>query len=394
MQVDCLQCNNNNVLLHCNVLATLIKIKKHPSAPCKSSLGEKCLVMSCKVKAGTEAKWPMWLQRRWVQSRTQAQLGFSEISVELLQFLYDSLPMNNNSYPDIFGEEGGVKSGLYDNDIVMTNKNLSLFSFSPITLFRFLLQDLMSVVPTVPHRTWLRQNWSGRCPPQQEGSGPGGTTHLHCPHSPPTVINNHFPVLLMLAGLKAALAPNLSSFKSQVTSAATSKQEGHSPRKIRLFLVEFACSPCVCTVDSHCPKICTWKLSIGLFVFLRGLVINWQLVRGVTCYHLKTAETDSSNTRDPECRRSVDRRMEVRCSKRNLACLLFVNFCQNRQTTLRLFHTVTLCYTFEGSEHIAQSILEHRIEKSRMVIGKHYFLLACWTIGCQAMWETQYPLQA
>lgn len=185
--------------------------------------------------------------------------------------------MNNNFYLDIFGEEGDVKSGLYDNDIVMTNKNLSLFSFSPITLFRFLLQDLMSVVPTVPHRTWLRQNWSGRCPPQQEGSGPGGTTHPHCPHSPPTVINNHFPVLLMLAGLKAALAPNLSSLKSQVTRAATSKQEGHSPRKIRLFLVEFACSPCVCTVDSHCPKICTWKLSIGLFVF------TWPCDKLATC---------------------------------------------------------------------------------------------------------------
>lgn len=51
---------------------------------------------------------------------------------------------------------------------------------------------------------------------------------------------------------------------------------------------------------------------------------------------------------------------------------------QNRPTTLRLFHTVTLCYTFEGSKHVAQSILEHRIKKSRMVIGKHYFLLACW----------------
>lgn len=175
--------------------------------------------MSCKVKAGTEAKW-----LRGVQSRTQAQLGFSEISVELLQFLYDSLPMNNNFYLDILGEAGDVKSGLYDNDIVMTNKNLFLFYFSPITLFRFLLQDLMSVVPTVPHRTWLRQNWSGRCPPQQEGSGPGGTTHLHCPHTPPTVINNHFPVLRMLAGLKAALAPNPSSLKSQVALPPQSKK--------------------------------------------------------------------------------------------------------------------------------------------------------------------------
>lgn len=41
----------------------------------------------------------------------------------------------------------------------------------------------MPVAPAVPHWPWLRQNWSGRCPPQQEVSGPGGTTHLQFLHT-------------------------------------------------------------------------------------------------------------------------------------------------------------------------------------------------------------------
>lgn len=92
MQVDCLQCNNNNAL-HCNVLARLIKTKTS-KCPMQVSAGGGKMPSHALQGEGRDRGEVAHVTAEVVSPRTQAQLGFSEASVELLQFLVDSLPVN------------------------------------------------------------------------------------------------------------------------------------------------------------------------------------------------------------------------------------------------------------------------------------------------------------
>lgn len=183
---------------------------------------------------------------------------------------------------------------------------------------------------------------------------------------PPTVINNNFPVLLMLADLKAALASHLNSFKSQERSTVASRQQGLSPRqKAR---VEFACSVFVHMVDFHHPNTSTSDMTVSLSVnsCSYGLVIYWPLIqsRCVTCLRLKTAGTDSSNTRDPECTGSVDRWTEARC---NSAC--FCQFLSIKKQSSFSFYEIMLHLTRIKS---CNSVHKHGTNRKVSLYGQQF----------------------
>lgn len=159
---------------------------KNTKYPFKSLLG-KCLVMSCKVKAETEAGWTAWLQRRWAQAKDSSTTG---IRADLRGITAADVSQSPNMH--------GLVHILWTRPCCTTQHDLSYDGQNRVA-------DVLL---------------NGR------GVQPGGTIHLHPCQTALSVITATqsslcyslpFHALREINALKAALAADLNSLKSHET---------------------------------------------------------------------------------------------------------------------------------------------------------------------------------